>query len=191
MKLLKEKIMSEGIVLNDAILKVDSFLNHQIDPELMMAIGKEFAARFGSEKIDKVFTIESSGIACALTTALCLHVPVVFARKQKSELMSSPAYTTKDYSFTKKVTSDVSVLKKFLHEGETVLIIDDFLANGEAALGLADIAHQAGCKVAGIGIVIEKSFQPGHQRIVDAGYHLESLARIKAFKDGKVVFEED
>ena len=121
-------IIYEGIVLNDAILKVDSFLNHQIDPELMVAIGKEFAARFGSEKIDKVFTIESSGIACALTTALCLHVPVVFARKQKSELMSSPAYTTKVYSFTKKVTSDVSVLKKFLHEGETVLIVDDFLA---------------------------------------------------------------
>ena len=157
MKLLKDKIKSEGIVLNDSILKVDSFLNHQIDPELMMAVGKEFAERFKDEKIDKVFTIESSGIACALTTALCLHVPVVFARKQKSELMSSAA---------------------------------DFLANGEAALGLADIAHQAGCKVAGIGIVIEKSFQPGHQRIVDAGYHLESLARIKAFKDGQVVFEE-
>lgn len=133
MKLLKDKIMSEGIVLNDAILKVDSFLNHQIDPELMVAIGKEFAERFKECKIDKVFTIESSGIACALTTALCLHVPVVFARKQKSELMSSPAYTTKVYSFTKKVTSDVSVLKKFLHEGETVLIVDDFLANGEAA----------------------------------------------------------
>ena len=113
MKLLKDKIMSEGIVLNDSILKVDSFLNHQIDPELMMAVGKEFAARFADEKIDKVFTIESSGIACALTTALCLHVPVVFARKQKSELMSSEAYTTKVYSFTKKVTSDVSVLKKF------------------------------------------------------------------------------
>ena len=187
MKLLKDKIKSEGIVLNDSILKVDSFLNHQIDPELMMAVGKEFAERFKDEKIDKVFTIESSGIACALTTALCLHVPVVFARKQKSELMSSAAYTTKVYSFTKKV---VSVLKKFLHEGESVLIVDDFLANGEAALGLADIAHQAGCKVAGIGIVIEKSFQPGHQRIVDAGYHLESLARIKAFKDGQVVFEE-
>ena len=187
MKLLKDKIKSEGIVLNDSILKVDSFLNHQIDPELMMAVGKEFAERFKDEKIDKVFTIESSGIACALTTALCLHVPVVFARKQKSELMSSAAYTTKVYSFTKKVTSDVSVLKKFLHEGESVLIVDD----GEAALGLADIAHQAGCKVAGIGIVIEKSFQPGHQRIVDAGYHLKSLARIKAFKDGKVVFEED
>lgn len=102
MKLLKDKIMSEGIVLNDAILKVDSFLNHQIDPELMVAIGKEFAERFKECKIDKVFTIESSGIACALTTALCLHVPVVFARKQKSELMSSPAYTTKVYSFTKK-----------------------------------------------------------------------------------------
>ena len=144
MKLLKDKIKSEGIVLNDSILKVDSFLNHQIDPELMMAVGREFAERFKDEKIDKVFTIESSGIACALTTALCLHVPVVFARKQKSELMSSAAYTTKVYSFTKKVTSDVSVLKKFLHEGESVLIVDDFLANGEAALGLADIAHQAG-----------------------------------------------
>ena len=102
MKLLKDKIKSEGIVLNDSILKVDSFLNHQIDPELMMAVGKEFAERFKDEKIDKVFTIESSGIACALTTALCLHVPVVFARKQKSELMSSAAYTTKVYSFTKK-----------------------------------------------------------------------------------------
>ena len=107
MKLLKDKIKSEGIVLNDSILKVDSFLNHQIDPELMMAVGREFAERFKDEKIDKVFTIESSGIACALTTALCLHVPVVFARKQKSELMSSAAYTTKVYSFTKKVTSSL------------------------------------------------------------------------------------
>ena len=183
MKLLKEKIMSEGIVLNDAILKVDSFLNHQIDPELMMAIGKEFAARFGSEKIDKVFTIESSGIACALTTALCLHVPVVFARKQKSELMSSPAYTTKVYSFTKKVTSDVSVLKKFLHEGETVLIIDDFLANGAALSGLIELVEQSGATLVGCGICIEKAFQPGGDMLRSKGVRVESLARVKSMSE--------
>ena len=130
MKLLKEKIMSEGLVLNDAILKVDSFLNHQIDPELMMEIGKEFHRRFSGCGITKIFTIESSGIACALPAGLCMHVPVVFARKQKSALMSSEAYSTKVYSFTKKVTSDVTVLKKFLPAGEKILIIDDFLANG-------------------------------------------------------------
>ena len=184
MKLLKEKIMSEGLVLNDAILKVDSFLNHQIDPELMMEIGKEFHRRFSGCGITKIFTIESSGIACALPAGLCMHVPVVFARKQKSALMSSEAYSTKVYSFTKKVTSDVTVLKKFLPAGEKILIIDDFLANGEAALGLA------GSEVVGIGIVIEKSFQPGRQRLIDAGFRVESLARVQAFKDGKVIFAE-
>ena len=190
MKLLKEKIMSEGLVLNDAILKVDSFLNHQIDPELMMEIGKEFHRRFSGCGITKIFTIESSGIACALPAGLCMHVPVVFARKQKSALMSSEAYSTKVYSFTKKVTSDVTVLKKFLPAGEKILIIDDFLANGEAALGLANIVQQAGSEVVGIGIVIEKSFQPGRQRLIDAGYRVESLARVQAFKDGKVIFAE-
>ena len=154
MKLLKDKIMSEGIVLNDAILKVDSFLNHQIDPELMVAIGKEFAERFKECKIDKVFTIESSGIACALTTALCLHVPVVFARKQKSELMSSPAYTTKVYSFTKKVTSDVSVLKNFCTKAKPCLLLT---TSGKRRSGARPCRYcpSAGCKVAGIGIVIE------------------------------------
>lgn len=171
MKLLKEKIMSEGLVLNDAILKVDSFLNHQIDPELMMEIGKEFHRRFSGCGITKIFTIESSGIACALPAGLCMHVPKV-------------------YSFTKKVTSDVTVLKKFLPAGEKILIIDDFLANGEAALGLANIVQQAGSEVVGIGIVIEKSFQPGRQRLIDAGFRVESLARVQAFKDGKVIFAE-
>ena len=184
MKLLKEKIMSEGLVLNDAILKVDSFLNHQIDPELMMEIGKEFHRRFSGCGITKIFTIESSGIACALPAGLCMHVPVVFARKQKSALMSSEAYSTK------VVTSDVTVLKKFLPAGEKILIIDDFLANGEAALGLANIVQQAGSEVVGIGIVIEKSFQPGRQRLIDAGFRVESLARVQAFKDGKVIFAE-
>mgnify|MGYP000714240607 CR=1 FL=1 len=146
MKLLKDKIMSEGIVLNDAILKVDSFLNHQIDPELMVAIGKEFAERFKECKIDKVFTIESSGIACALTTALCLHVPVVFARKQKSELMSSPAYTTKVYSFTKKVTSDVSVSSKnFCTKAKPCLLLTTFwqTAKRRSALPILPIRQAA------------------------------------------------
>ena len=131
-----------------------------------------------------------TGIACALPAGLCMHVPLVFARKQKSALMSSEAYSTKVYSFTKKVTSDVTVLKKFLPAGEKILIIDDFLANGEAALGLANIVQQAGSEVVGIGIVIEKSFQPGRQRLIDAGFRVESLARVQAFKDGKVIFAE-
>lgn len=190
MKLLKEKIAAEGEVLNNSILKVDSFLNHQIDPELMMEIGKEFYRRFLDCGITKIFTIESSGIACALPVGLFLHVPVVFARKQKSALMSTETYSTKVYSFTKKVTSDVTVLKKFLPAGEKVLIIDDFLANGEAALGLANIVKQAGSEVVGIGIVIEKSFQPGRKRLLDAGFRVESLARVAAFENGKVVFTE-
>lgn len=188
MELLKNKIMQEGIVLNDSVLKVDSFLNHQIDPFLTMKMGEEFAERFTGKKIDKILTIESSGIAVALTTALKLHVPVVFARKKRSVLMNEDVYTTCVYSFTKKETNNITVLKKFLRPNEKILIIDDFLASGEAALGLANIVNQAGCEVVGIGIVIEKAFQPGSQKIQAAGYHLESLVRIAAFKNGKVIF---
>ena len=188
MKLLKEKIMSEGLVLNDAILKVDSFLNHQIDPELMMEIGKEFHRRFAGCGITKIFTIESSGIACALPTGLCLHVPVVFARKQKSALMSSEAYSTKVYSFTKKVTSDVTVLKKFLPAGEKVLIIDDFMANGEAMRGLCDIVNAAGATLVGIGCAVEKGFQGGGDRLRAAGVNLKSLAIIESAEPGNIVF---
>lgn len=187
MQLLKDKIYREGIVLKGGILKVDSFLNHQIDPVLMFEIGKEFAGRFSGDKIDRVLTIEASGIAVALTTGLVLHVPVVFAKKSKSELMNEDAYQAKVYSFTKKITSNVSVLKKFLPAGENVLIIDDFLAHGEAALGLANIVKQAGSKVVGIGIVIEKEFQGGSAKLAQEGYKVETLARIKAFEDDKVI----
>ena len=188
MNRLKEKIRREGIVLEGNILKVDSFLNHQIDPELMMEIGREFAGRFADEKPTKVLTIESSGIAAALTTALHLHVPLVFARKKRSELMKEEAFITHIYSFTKKESSEVSVLRRFIGPGERILIIDDFLANGEAALGLADIVKQAGATVIGIGIVIEKAFQPGGQKIAEASIRLESLAKIQAFYNGEVVF---
>lgn len=191
MRLLKDKIRQEGIVLNNSILKVDSFLNHQIDPELMMELGREFSKRFAGENITKILTIESSGIAVALTTALFFHVPVVFARKQKSATMNEKSYSTQVFSFTKNVSSNVTVLKKFLPPNENILILDDFLANGEAAIGLADLVHQSGSKVVGIGIVIEKSFQPGRKRLLDAGYHLESLARVKAFENGQILFADD
>ena len=191
MRLLKEKIKNEGIVLNNSILKVDAFLNHQIDPELMMELGREFSKRFADKKVTKILTVESSGIAVALTTALFFHVPVVFARKQKPSTMNENLYSTKVFSFTKNVTNNVSVSKKFLPPGENILILDDFLANGEAAMGLADLVHQAGSNVVGIGIVIEKSFQPGRKRLIEAGYQVESLARIKAFEKGQIVFAED
>ena len=191
MRLLKEKIKNEGIVLNNSILKVDAFLNHQIDPELMMELGREFSKRFADKEVTKILTVESSGIAVALTTALFFHVPVVFARKQKPSTMNENLYSTKVFSFTKNVTNNVSVSKKFLPPGENILILDDFLANGEAAMGLVDLVHQAGSNVVGIGIVIEKSFQPGRQRLIDAGYQVESLARIKAFEKGQIVFADD
>ena len=191
MRLLKEKIKNEGIVLNNSILKVDAFLNHQIDPELMMELGREFSKRFADKEVTKILTVESSGIAVALTTALFFHVPVVFARKQKPSTMNENLYSTKVFSFTKNVTNNVSVSKKFLPPGENILILDDFLANGEAAMGLVDLVHQAGSNVVGIGIVIEKSFQPGRQRLIEAGYQVESLARIKAFEKGQIVFADD
>ena len=191
MRLLKEKIKNEGIVLNNSILKVDAFLNHQIDPELMMELGREFSKRFADKKVTKILTVESSGIAVALTTALFFHVPVVFARKQKPSTMNENLYSTKVFSFTKNVTNNVSVSKKFLPPGENILILDDFLANGEAAMGLVDLVHQAGSNVVGIGIVIEKSFQPGRNRLLEAGSEVESLARIKAFEKGQIVFADD
>ena len=178
MRLLKEKIKNEGIVLNNSILKVDAFLNHQIDPELMMELGREFSKRFADKEVTKILTVESSGIAVALTTALFFHVPVVFARKQKPSTMNENLYSTKVFSFTKNVTNNVSVSKKFLPPGENILILDDFV-------------HQAGSNVVGIGIVIEKSFQPGRNRLIEAGYQVESLARIKAFEKGQIVFADD
>ena len=191
MDLLEQRILEEGIVLPGDVLKVDSFLNHQIDPKLSMAMGEEFADLFSDVKIDRVLTVEASGIAIALATALQIGVPMVFARKKASVLMSEPAYTEEVYSYTKKESSNITVLQKFLPTGENVLIVDDFLANGEAAMGLARLVEKAGSTVAGIGIAIEKAFQAGHQKILDAGYRLEALASIAALRDGKVEFVEE
>lgn len=191
MKLLEERILAEGIVLDGNVLKVDSFINHQIDPQLASEMGNEFARLFGDKAIDRVLTIEASGIAMAQMTALAFGVPLVFARKKASVLMTEEAYVEEVYSYTKKETSRITVLKKFMPAGETVLIIDDFLANGEAALGLARIVEAAGSTVAGIGIAIEKAFQKGHRAILDKGYRLEALASIASLEDGKVVFTKE
>ncbi|MBT2655956.1 xanthine phosphoribosyltransferase [Bacillus sp. ISL-18] len=188
MRLLEEKIISEGRVLSDQVLKVDSFLNHQIDPFLMKEIGKEFAARFANEGITKIVTIESSGIAPAVMAGLYLNVPVVFARKRKSLTLTDDLLTASVHSFTKKETNEISISKKYLDDADRVLIIDDFLANGQAALGLADIVQQSGAKVLGIGIVIEKAFQQGSEKLTERGLRVESLARIASLANGEVQF---
>lgn len=191
MELLQQKIINEGTVLSDHVLKVDAFLNHQIDPQLMVEIGKEFARRFKDSNITKVLTIESSGIAPGMMAALELGVPVIFARKRKSLTLVDDLLTASVHSFTKNETNEISVSKKFLEPTDHVLIIDDFLANGQAALGLADIVETAGAQTAGIGIVIEKSFQDGWKLLRNKGFKVESLARIQSLQGGKVTFLEE
>lgn len=190
MELLMEKIKNEGIVLSSSVLKVDSFLNHQIDPQLMLEIGKEFAQRFADSGITKVLTIESSGIAPAVMAGLQLNVPVVFARKRKSLTLVNNLITASVFSFTKEETSEISVSNQYLSLNDKVLIIDDFLANGQAALGLAEIASKAQATIAGIGIVIEKGFQNGGSLLRECGYRVESLAVISSLEDGLVSFEQ-
>ncbi|MBY6051484.1 xanthine phosphoribosyltransferase [Cytobacillus firmus] len=190
MDMLIEKIKSEGIVLSHSVLKVDSFLNHQIDPKLMHEVGRDFADRFSNSGITKILTIESSGIAPAVMAGLHLNVPVVFARKRKSLTLVNDLITSTVYSFTKEETSEISVSKKYLSEKDNVLIIDDFLANGQAALGLADIAEKAGSSIAGIGIVIEKGFQKGGQQLREKGFRVESLAIIDSLENGMISFEK-
>ncbi|WP_379967763.1 xanthine phosphoribosyltransferase [Ectobacillus sp. sgz5001026] len=189
MQLLKEKIRKEGKIVSNQILKVDSFLNHQIDPVLMQEIGKEFAERFRNEGITKIVTIESSGIAPAMMTALMMNVKVVFARKSKS-LTLQHVYTAKVYSFTKQETNEIAIGQDHIAADDRVLIIDDFLANGQAALGLINVVEQAGATVAGIGIVIEKAFQEGGEKLRETGLHIESLAKITSLENGMVTFEE-
>jgi len=188
MKLLKEKIEKEGQVLSDTVLKVDSFLNHQIDPLLMKEIGDEFARRYSDQIITKVLTIESSGIAPSTFLGLTLGAPVVFARKRKSLTLTDNLYTSKVHSFTKNETNEISVSNKFITADDNVVIIDDFLANGEALKGLIDIANQAGATIVGAGIVIEKGFQEGGKILREQGLRIESLANIKSLANGKVEF---
>ena len=188
MHALEQKILTEGIVLSDQVLKVDAFLNHQIDPVLMQKIGKEFAARFKDAGITKIITIEASGIAPAIMAGLELGVPVIFARKYQSLTLKDDLYRSKVFSFTKQTESTIAISNKHLSSTDKALVIDDFLANGQAALGLIDLIHQANAEVVGVGIVIEKSFQPGRDVLLEKGYRVESLARVKSLADGKVSF---
>ena len=176
MNFLEKRIVEEGIVKADNVLKVDSFLNHQMDVALIDEIGKEFHRRFADKEITKVLTIEASGIAIAYAAARCFGVPMVFAKKAKSINIDGDMYTAEVESFTHKNKNQVIVSKKFLSADDKVLIVDDFLANGCALQGLISITESAGAVVAGIGIAIEKGFQYGGRSIRNLGYHLESLA---------------
>ncbi|QHT45515.1 xanthine phosphoribosyltransferase [Bacillus sp. SB49] len=191
MHLLEEKIKKEGRVLSDTVIKVDSFLNHQIDPQLMKEIGEGFAERFQQAGITKILTLESSGIAPAQMTGLSLGVPAIFARKRKSLTLNDHLYSAEVYSFTKQQTNEISVSKDYLTAEDTVLILDDFLANGQAALGLVDIVEQSGAALAGVGIVIEKGFQDGRKQLLDKGIRVESLAILSSLENGEVRFAEE
>lgn len=190
LKALQDKIVQDGKVLSDTVLKVDSFLNHQIDPKLMQEIGEEFANRYKDAGLTKIVTIESSGIAPATMAGLILGIPVVFARKRKSLTLAGNLYSSKVHSFTKNETNEISVSKDFLKSDDVVLIIDDFLANGEAVKGLLDIVGQAGATASGVGIVIEKGFQDGGKLLREKGIRIDSLAIISSLEDGKVTFAE-
>lgn len=189
MKLLEEKIRKEGHYKEGDILKVDSFLNHQMDIQFISEIGKEFYERFKDANPDKILTVEASGIGIAAITSTYFHnIPVVFAKKKRSGNLSDDVYQAKSFSFTKKVETTVMVDRNYINPGEKILIIDDFLAMGNACIALMDIVKQANAEVVGVGIVIEKSFQDGRERVLSRGVHLESLARIKSIGDGKIEF---
>ena len=189
MEALKNKILAEGQVIGTEIIKVDSFLNHQIDAKFMYEIGGEFKDRFHDKEITKILTIEASGIAIAVCCATFFGFPpVVFAKKSAPSTMVEGFYSSKAKSFTRGSYSLVKIAKKFLSAGDKVLIIDDFLAHGEAALALCDLIGQAGAHVAGIGAVIEKEFQGGGARLRAKGYKVESLAIIREIRDGQILF---
>ncbi|AMB99578.1 xanthine phosphoribosyltransferase [Aerococcus urinaehominis] len=188
---LKERILKDGQVFPNNVLKVDSFLNHQIDPTVVKEIATEIHKHFADRGITKVFTIEASGIAPAILVAAAFEVPMLFAKKSvPSTMHGADKYVTKVHSYTKDITSDVIISQQYLNEDDVVLIIDDFLANGEASIGLIDLVKQAGAKVAGVGICIEKTFQPGRQRLEEAGAEVYSICRIASLEDGQVTFAE-
>lgn len=188
MKLLEERIRRDGEVLDGDVLKINSFLNHQVDPELMMEIGKEFARLFADSGVTKVLTCEASGIAPGVMVAYQLKVPMVFARKKKPSTLNDAVYWADVFSYTKKVNNKICVEEKFLDKNDKILIIDDFIAHGEAVKGMVNIAKQAGCEIVGVGGVVAKTFQGGSDWIKDAGLRFEALAEIDSFKDDQVHF---
>jgi len=190
MQLLKDRIIAEGRILPGSIIKIDGFLNHRVDTGLMRAMAREFASLFDLEGLTAVLTIEASGIPLATTCAEELGVPLVFAKKAKSDNIEGGLYQCDIFSYTYKKKFTLLVSRQWLGAGDKVLIIDDFLANGEALRGIVDIVNQAGAEVLGIGVAVEKGFQPGGQRMRDAGYNLKSLAIIEKADENGFVFRE-
>lgn len=189
MEQLKARILKDGTVREGGILKVDSFINHQCDIALYNAMGKEFRSHFTGE-VTKILTIEASGIGIACVAAQYFGCPVVFAKKAKSLNLDGSLYTSKVHSYTYDKDYDITVSKKFIDKDDKVLLIDDFLANGQAMNGLIDVVSQAGAQIVGIGIVIEKGFQPGGKKLREAGYDVYSLAIVDDMTDGKVIFRD-
>ena len=192
MKLLEDRIRKDGVVKEGNVLKVDRFLNHQMDIELFQEIGKEFKRRFANENVNKILTIEASGIGIACVEAESFHVPVVFAKKNQTKNIAGEVYRTQVESFTHGRIYDIIVSKEFLGKGDRVLLIDDFLANGKALEGLAQLVQDSGAELVGAGIVIEKGFQRGGDVIRAKGIHLESLAIVDGMNDktGEIIFRE-
>lgn len=190
MKLLEERILRDGTALNSDVLLVDSFLNNQVDTALMGEVGCAFAQAVRSLNIDRVVTIESSGIAPAQMTAIALGVPLVILKKSSSRILKDDVIQTEVFSFTKNSSYQLTLRPKYVHPGERVLLIDDFLARGEAACGAARLIEEAGAQVAAIGIVIEKAFQPGRKLLDDKGYKVISLARVSEMGENVIRFAE-
>ena len=193
MQLLKDRIRKDGKIKAGNVLKVDSFLNHQMDTDLFVEIGKEFKRRFADCEINKILTIEASGIGIACVVAQQFHVPVVFAKKTKTKNIAGDVYTSKVESYTHGRVYDIIVSKEFLGKGDKVLLIDDFLANGKALEGLAAVVEESGAELVGAGIVIEKGFQVGGDLIRSEGIRLESLAIVDSMDEetGTIVFRDD
>lgn len=191
MNALQKRILTDGRVIGADILKVDSFLNHQIDVSLLKEMGNDFYNLFSDYNINKILTIEASGIAIACFAAERFSVPVVFAKKGYHKNVGSDVYTAEVFSFTKGTSYTVSVSKSYINENDRILIIDDFLANGQAVLGLKKIIADAGATLCGCGIAIEKGFQPGGRQLREAGIDVKSLAIIESMDDGKIVFREE
>ena len=193
MELLKERIRKDGKIKAGNVLKVDSFLNHQMDTDLFQEIGKEFKRRFSDVEINKILTIEASGIGIACVVAQQFHVPVVFAKKNQTKNIAGDVYTSKVESYTHGRTYDIIVSKEFLGKGDKVLLIDDFLANGKALEGLASLVKDSGAELVGAGIVIEKGFQVGGDLLRKQGICLESLAIVESMDEesGEIVFRDD
>ncbi|WP_028608513.1 xanthine phosphoribosyltransferase [Paenibacillus harenae] len=191
MKLLQERIREEGLILSDKVLKVDSFLNHQVDTQLALSIGREFAQIFGSKPITKVLTIEASGIQFAMAAGIALNVPFIYAKKKKAVTLPEEVYSAQVHSFTRQETYQISVSRNYISPEDKVLIVDDFLATGAALVGLVDIVKEAGAELVGVGCVIEKSFQEGRGLLEEKGVRVHSLARIASMSPGEIHFIED